>query len=81
MEQQFDLWKLTNAEKVIAVLSLQGHELEKIAAIRGAAVGTVRAQLAKIYGKSGVSNRAQLSAVFVERLIAGEDPPPPPQGS
>lgn len=81
MEEQFDHWNLTKAERAIAILSLQGQELEKIAAIRGSAVGTIRAQLAKIYGKSGVSNRAQLSAVFVERLIAGEDTPPPAEGS
>lgn len=77
IEEQFDRWKLTKAERVVAVLSLQGHELDKIAAIRGAAVGTIRAQLAKIYAKSGVSNRAQLSAVFVERLFAAEGPAPP----
>lgn len=80
MEEQFGRWKLTKAERAVAILSLQGHELEKIAAIRGSAVGTIRAQLAKIYAKSGVSNRAQLSAVFVERLIAGADPPSPSPG-
>lgn len=75
MDEQFDRWKLTKAERAIAVLSLKGLELEKIAAIRGSAPGTIRAQLAKIYGKSGVANRAQLSAVFVEQVMAGEDGP------
>ncbi len=74
IEEQFQQWKLTAAERDVAVMSLQGHEIEKIAAQRGAAVGTIRAQLAKIYLKSGVSNRAQLSAVFVERLMI-ENPP------
>ena len=60
----------------MAILSLQGHELEKIAAIRGSAVGTIRVQLAKIYAKSGTSNRAQLSAVFVEQLMRDVDAPP-----
>lgn len=76
MEEQFDRWHLTKAERDVAILSLQGYELEKIAAIRGSAVGTVRAQLAKIYGKSGASNRAQLSSVFVEQLMRGEAHPP-----
>ena len=75
MDEQFIRWKLTKAEKAVAVLSLQGHELEKIAALRGSAVGTIRAQLAKIYSKSGVSNRAQLSAVFVEQLMADDSQP------
>lgn len=65
IEAEFDLWHLTPAERAVALLSL-----------RGSALGTVRAQLAKIYAKSGTANRAQLSAVFVERLMGG--PPPPP---
>lgn len=76
MEEQFDRWGLTKAERDVAILSLQGHELEKIAAIRGSAVGTIRVQLAKIYAKSGTSNRAQLSAVFVEQLMRDVDAPP-----
>lgn len=77
MEDQFDRWKLSKAEKEIALLSLQGKDIEEIAALRGSAAGTVRAQLAKIYGKSGVSNRSQLSAVFVERLISAKSPQAP----
>lgn len=77
VEEQFDLWNLSPAERAIATLSLQGHELDRIAEIRGSAAGTVRAQLTKIYSKSGVSNRAQLSAVFVERLMTGNSPTKP----
>jgi DNA-binding NarL/FixJ family response regulator len=76
IEAEFDLWHLTPAERAVALLSLRGFELDKIAELRGSALGTVRAQLAKIYAKSGTANRAQLSAVFVERLMGG--PPPPP---
>lgn len=77
IEAQFEAWHLTPAEREIALLSLRGHELERIAEIRGAAVGTIRAQLAKIYGKSGTSNRAQLSAVFVAQLMDAAAAPPP----
>lgn len=76
VEAQFDLWGLTKAEREVAILSMQGHELEKIAQIRGSAAGTVRVQLAKIYAKSGTANRAQLSAVFVERLMGRSDESP-----
>ena len=37
----------------------------------GAAQGTVRAQLTRIYAKAGVSGRAQFAAFFVEDLLAG----------
>ena len=70
IEMHFDRWQLTPAEREVALYSLQGHELERIAALRGAALGTVRAQLTKIYAKSGTANRAQLGAVFVETLLS-----------
>jgi DNA-binding NarL/FixJ family response regulator len=41
----------------------------EIAGMRGAAQGTVRAQLTKIYSKAGVSGRAQFAAFFVEDLL------------
>ena len=37
--------------------------------LRGAAQGTVRAQLTRIYAKAGVSGRAQFGAWFVEDLL------------
>jgi DNA-binding CsgD family transcriptional regulator len=74
VETQFDQWQLTKAEREVALLSLQGHEMDRIAALRGAAVGTVRAQLTRIYAKSGTANRAQLSAVFVQTLLAPQGP-------
>lgn len=38
--------------------------------MRDAAPGTVRAQMARIYAKSGVSGRAQFAAWFVEDLLS-----------
>ena len=74
VDQHFDRWQLTRAEREVALLSLRGHELERIASLRGAAPGTVRAQLTRIYAKSGTANRAQLGAVFVETLLTPEPP-------
>lgn len=74
IDQRFDDWHLTAAEREVALLSLQGHEIDRIAALRGAALGTVRAQLTKIYAKSGTANRAQLGAVFVETLLSPPGP-------
>jgi hypothetical protein len=45
-----------------------------IAELRGAAQGTVRAQLTRIYSKAGVSGRAQFAAFFVEDLLGAGVP-------
>ncbi len=68
---QFAAWGLTPAEREVALLALKGFDVAAIARLRGAASGTVRAQLARIYAKSGVTNRAELLSVFIEDLIAG----------
>lgn len=66
---QFDHWGLTPAERDVGLLAIKGLDVAEIAGIRGAAQGTVRAQLARIYAKAGVSGRAQLAAWFVEDLL------------
>ena len=70
VEAQFQSWGLTPAEREVALFALKGLDANEIAALRGAASGTVRAQLTRIYAKAGVSNRGQLAAYFVEDLLA-----------
>jgi len=53
----------------IGLMAIKGLDLAEIAAVRGAAQGTVRAQLTRIYAKAGVSGRAQFAAYFVEDLL------------
>ena len=67
--RQFDLWGLTPAEKDVGLFALKGLDVAQIAALRGSAAGTVRAQLTRIYAKAGVSGRAQFGAWFVEDLL------------
>ncbi|EBA10259.1 helix-turn-helix transcriptional regulator [Sagittula stellata] len=71
IETQFDTWRLTPAERDVGLLALKGLDAAEIAEIRGAAKGTVRAQLTRIYAKAGVSGRAQFAAWFVEDLLDG----------
>lgn len=72
---QFTDWALTPAERDVAFLALKGLDVAEIAELRGRAAGTVRAQLARIYAKAGVSGRAQFAAWFVEDLLGqGLDP-------
>ncbi|MCB1340272.1 MAG: LuxR family transcriptional regulator [Pseudooceanicola sp.] len=72
--QFFDDWALTPAERDVALLVLKGIDNEGIAALRGTAAGTVRAQTAAVYGKAGVDGRAQLLSLFMEELFADDSP-------
>ncbi|WP_368484147.1 helix-turn-helix transcriptional regulator [Phaeobacter sp. HF9A] len=69
IDAQFAAWKLTPAERDVGLFALKGLDVAQIAEIRGAAAGTVRAQLTRIYAKAGVSGRAQFAAWFVEDLL------------
>lgn len=71
IDSYFARWKLTPAESDVAMLALKGFDVAEIAGFRNAAQGTVRAQLARIYAKAGVSNRTQLVGLFVEELMGG----------
>lgn len=69
IDAYFERWGLTPAEREVALLALKGFEVSEIAGLRGAAGGTVRAQLARVYAKAGVSNRTQLVCLFIEDLL------------
>lgn len=70
MAARFKDWRLTPAEADVAVFALKGFDIAEIAALRTAAPGTVRAQLARVYEKAGVRSRSALAALFLEDLIA-----------
>jgi DNA-binding CsgD family transcriptional regulator len=74
IEGYFDNWGLTPAEAEVAMLAMKGFDGAEIAEMRGAAKGTVRAQLTRVYAKAGVSNRAQLVSLLVEDLLERPDP-------
>ena len=74
IEGQFTAWTLTPAERDVGLLALKGLDVAEIAELRGAAQGTVRAQLTRIYSKAGVSGRAQFAAFFVEDLLGAGVP-------
>ena len=80
IDRQFQAWSLTPAERDVAFLALKGLDVAEIAELRGAAQGTVRAQLTRIYSKAEVSGRAQFAAFFVEDLLGAGVPAPMPAG-
>jgi DNA-binding CsgD family transcriptional regulator len=75
--KRFAGWGLTAAESDVALFALKGFNVAEIAGLRGAAAGTVRAQLARVYAKAGVTDRAGLIALFLEDLLTGLRLPDP----
>lgn len=69
VQLRFVQWKLTPAEADVALFALKGCDVAEIATLRGAAAGTVRAQLARIYAKAGVTSHPALLALFLDELI------------
>ncbi|RVT82836.1 LuxR family transcriptional regulator [Rhodobacteraceae bacterium CCMM004] len=70
IETHFEAWGLTPAESDVALLAIKGLSVAEIAAARGSAEGTVKAQAAAVYRKAGVSGRLQLLSLFIEELLA-----------
>lgn len=69
IQLRFTQWKLTGAEADVALFALKGCDAHEIATLRGAADGTVRAQLTRVYAKAGVNSQSALIASFVDELI------------
>ncbi|MFN3516919.1 MAG: helix-turn-helix transcriptional regulator [Novosphingobium sp.] len=67
--QRFADWWLTGAESDVALFALKGCDAAEIAAMRGAAQGTVRAQLSQVYAKAGVTSQAGLVSLFLDDLL------------
>ncbi len=72
MQNHFEEWGLTPAEKDVALFALKGMTLQEIAELRTTSEGTVKAQTNAIYRKAGVSSRAQLMSLFMEELMQGD---------
>ncbi len=70
INDQFRNWSLSDAEKEIAFLILKGFSFKEIASLRNTSEKTVRDQATKIYMKSGVKNRSELGAYFLEDLLS-----------
>ena len=66
---RFGEWGLTAAEGDVALFALKGCDAAEIARLRGAAQGTVRAQLSQVYAKAGVSSQAGLVSLFLDDLL------------
>ncbi len=69
IEEQFGKWKLTPAETEVGFLLLKGFSLKEIADFRDTKLKTVQQQSQSIYQKTGLGNRSELAAFFLEDLL------------
>jgi DNA-binding CsgD family transcriptional regulator len=69
LDQRFDSWGLSDAEREIAVLILKGLSYKEIAGARGTAERTVRHQALAIFRKAGLTGRAEMAAHFLESML------------
>lgn len=78
IDAQFDTWQFTPAEKEIASLILKGCSHKQIADLRRSSDSTVRQQAQAIYRKSGLENRSELAAYFLDAILhsATDEPAP-----
>jgi len=70
IDSQLETWKLTEAEREVALLLLKGFSLREIAALRETSERTVRQQSLAVYRKARLTGRAELSAFFLEDLLS-----------
>jgi DNA-binding NarL/FixJ family response regulator len=69
LDQQFDRWRLSPAEKEVALLLLKGLSHKDIAEVRSVTEATARQQARAVYKKAGLSGRHDLAAFFLEDLM------------
>lgn len=69
IDQQLEKWNMTKAEKEVALLLLKGFSNKEIANIRGTSEKTTIQQVSDIYEKSGIHNRSEFAAFFLEDLL------------
>jgi DNA-binding CsgD family transcriptional regulator len=69
VDERFEDWSLTPAERDVALFALKGLSISEIAELRNTSQGTVKAQTNAIYRKAGVNGRPQLLSLFVDDLM------------
>lgn len=73
IDRQFGRWRLSVAEKEVALLLLKGLSHKDIARARGISEATARQQATAVYRKAGVEGRNDLAAFFLEDLALPPD--------
>jgi DNA-binding CsgD family transcriptional regulator len=74
VDLHFARWKLTTAEREVAVQVLRGLSYKEVAEARDTSEHTVRNQAYAIYRKAGLGSRTDMAAFFLEQLLAPRQP-------
>lgn len=69
IDRQFDNWRLSPAEREVALLLLKGLGHKQVAAQLARSERTVRQQAVEVYRKAGLQGRAELAAFFLQDLV------------
>ena len=69
LNDRFDRWGLTPAQRDVALLTLRGLRLSEIAQHRGSAEGTIKAHLGAVFRAADVRTRAELVGLFMEDFL------------
>ena len=69
IEEQFQKWGLTAAEKEVALFLVKGLSTSEIANIRDKSEKTISNQSSAIYKKADVTGSHELAALFFEMLL------------
>jgi len=73
IDEQFDRWKLSPAEKEVGLLLLKGLSHREVAQVRSVTEATARQQARSVYKKAGLAGRHDLAAFFLEDLMLPAD--------
>ena len=69
IDNQFNIWKLTNAEREVALLVIKGFSFAKISELRSVSEKTIHQQISSVYKKSNTKNRHEFMSGFLEDFI------------
>ncbi len=69
LQDLFATWGLSKSEIDVALLTVRGLSICRIAEMRHTQQGTIKAQLSAIFRKAGVSSRTELLAMFMDELL------------
>ena len=78
IDARFAAWRLTPAEREVALGLLKGKSHKQIAAATNRSERTVRQHAIAVYQKSGLDGRAELAAFFLEDVKLPEQVQPSP---
>ena len=72
IDAKFGEWRLTPAEREVALLLLKGYGHKQIDALTSRSERTVRQHAGVVYEKAGLGGRAELAAFFLHDLMLPE---------